>query len=462
MVFVLDKYRRPLMPCTPKRARLLLAQGRAVVVRVRPFVIRLKDRLLEDSVLQPLTLKLDPGSKTTGMAIARVEETADQDVHHAVLLAEVAHRGAQVHTNKLTQRQARRRRRSANLRYRPPRFLNRRIPQGWLPPSLLSRIENCLTWTRRLGKWSPLTRIEVERVRFDMQLIQDPEISGGEYQRGELAGWELRSYFLVKFKYTCVYCGKKNVPFELDHQVPRSRGGSNRASNLVLSCHGCNVAKGNKTAAEFGYPEVAARAKAPLRDAAAVNATRYKLVEALRRFGLPIDTWSGGRTRWNRARFGVEKTHANDALCVGNLAGVHAGKLKTLLITATGRGQHCRTLWTKKGFPRAYLMRQKMVAGFATGDRVHADVPVPYAALGTHVGRVTVRKNAFFAIQTEEKKVDSVPARFCRLIQRADGYDYTFISDVQGNESTPPLPSKKERLLPPQAFAQGYPQAEES
>jgi len=107
-------------------------------------------------------------------------------------------------------------------------------------------------------------------------------------------------------------------------------------------------------------------------------------------------------------------------------------------------------------------MRQKMVAGFATGDRVHADVPVPYAALGAHVGRVTVRKNAFFAIQTEEKKVDSVPARFCRLIQRADGYDYTFISDVQGNESTPPLPSKKERLLPPQAFAQGYPQAEES
>jgi len=316
MVFVLDKGQRPLMPCTPKRARLLLARGRAVVVRVRPFVIRLKDRRLEDSVLQPLALKLDPGSKTTGMAIARVQETAEGEVHHAVLLAEVAHRGAHVHTNKLTQKQARRRRRSANLRYRPPRFLNRRIPQGWLPPSLLSRLENCLTWARRFGKWSPLTRIEVERVRFDMQLIQDPEIAGEEYQRGELAGWELRSYLLVKYAYTCVYCGKQHVPFELDHQVPRSRGGSNRASNLVLSCHECNLAKGNKTAAEFGHPEVAARAKAPLRDAAAVNATRDKLVEALRRFGLPLGTWSGGRTRWNRARFGVEKTHANDALCV--------------------------------------------------------------------------------------------------------------------------------------------------
>jgi len=462
MVFVLDKGQRPLMPCTPKRARLLLARGRAVVVRVRPFVIRLKDRRLEDSVLQPLALKLDPGSKTTGMAIARVQETAEGEVHHAVLLAEVAHRGAHVHTNKLTQKQARRRRRSANLRYRPPRFLNRRIPQGWLPPSLLSRLENCLTWARRFGKWSPLTRIEVERVRFDMQLIQDPEIAGEEYQRGELAGWELRSYLLVKYAYTCVYCGKQHVPFELDHQVPRSRGGSNRASNLVLSCHECNLAKGNKTAAEFGHPEVAARAKAPLRDAAAVNATRDKLVEALRRFGLPLGTWSGGRTRWNRARFGVEKTHANDALCVGKLAGVQAGTLKTLRITATGRGQHCRTLWTKKGFPRAYLMRQKMVEGFATGDRVHADVPAPYAAQGTHVGRVTVRKNAFFSIQTEGKKVDSVPARFCRLIQRADGYDYALISNVQGNERTPPLPSEKERLLPSLAEAQGYPQAEET
>jgi RRXRR protein len=153
MVFVLDKQQKPLMPCTPKRARLLLKRGRAVVVRVQPFVIRLKDRSVEDATLQPLALKIDPGSKTTGMALARVEATAEGAVHHAVLLAEVSHRGEQVHANKVTQRNARRRRRSANLRYRAPRFDNRGIKQGWLPPSLLSRVGNVMTWTRRLSRW---------------------------------------------------------------------------------------------------------------------------------------------------------------------------------------------------------------------------------------------------------------------------------------------------------------------
>lgn len=462
MVFVLDKHKQPLMPCTPKRARLLLAQRRAVVVRVKPFVIRLKDRLVEDSILQPLALKLDPGSNTTGITLARVEQSAEGDIHHAVLLAEVQHRGAQVHEHKVTQKQARRRRRSANLRYRAPRFLNRRIPKGWLPPSLRSRINNCLTWTRRFSRWSPITRIEVEQVRFDMQLLQNPEITGVAYQRGELAGWELRNYLLVKYGYQCAYCQKTGVPFELDHQIPRSRGGSNRASNLVLACHECNQAKGNQNATEFGHPEVAERARVPLKDAAAVNASRFQLVEALRGFGLPLATWSGGRTRWNRARFGLSKTHALDALAVGELAGVRVGKLTTLRISATGRGQHCRTLWTKHGFPRGYLMRQKMVAGFASGDRVSADVPAPYAAQGSHVGRVTVRKNAFFAIQTAQGKVDSVPARFCRLVQRADGYDFLLAPAIQGSEqrSTPAPAPKKEGLLPPLDQSRGSLQAE--
>jgi 5-methylcytosine-specific restriction endonuclease McrA len=289
------------MPCTPKRARQLLARGRAVVHRVKPFTIRLRDRRVEDSVLQEVALKIDPGSQTTGMTLARIETTPEGDVHHALFLSEVQHRGNAVHDAKRKQAAARRRRRSANVRHRAPRFLNRRRAPGWLPPSLHSRVGNVVTWTARYCRWAPVSNIEVEHARFDMQLIQNPEITSLEYQHGDLTGWELRGYLLVKYNYRCAYCDKQNVPFELDHQIPRSRGGSSRASNLVLACHECNVAKGNQTASEFGHPGVAARAKVPLKDAAAVNATRYKLVEALRRFGLPIGTWSGGRTRWNRA-----------------------------------------------------------------------------------------------------------------------------------------------------------------
>ncbi len=424
MVFVLDRHKKPLMPCTPKRARLLLARGRAVVHRVTPFVIRLRDRRVEDCALQPLALKIDPGSKTTGMALARVEETEDGEVHHAVFLSEVSHRGEEVHAAKQTQANARRRRRSANLRHRAPRFDNRGIPSGWLPPSLLSRVGNIVSWTDRLMRWSPVSRLEIEQVRFDTQLLQNPEIAGIEYQRGTLAGWELRAYLLVKYEYRCAYCQVTDVPFEIDHQVPRSRGGSNRASNLVLCCHDCNVAKADRTAAEFGHPEVEAQAKRPLRDAAAVNAMRYQLVGALRCFKLPIGIWGGGRTRWNRARLGIEKTHALDALCVGDIVGVTAGTLKTLTIVATGRGRHCRTNWNKYGFPRGYLMRHKQVRGFKTGDRIRAVVPARLKTAGIHIGRVQVRKSGSFDIELYGRVVEGISAKYCHLVQRADGYDY--------------------------------------
>ena len=419
-VFVLDQHHQPLMPCTEKRARLLLTRKRAVVHRQTPFVIRLTDRHIETSKVQPVALKLDPGSQTTGIALVRVEETDEGEVHHAVQLAEVVHRGDAVHTALGKRAGYRRRRRSTNLRYRAPRFLNRRRPSGWLPPSLLSRVGNVLTWATRLKLWAPLTRIEVEQVQFDTQAIQTPEIDGTEYQRGTLFGWELRSYLLVKYGYRCAYCGKQGVPFEIDHICPKSRGGSDRASNLALACHACNQCKGNKTAAEFGHAEVEEQAQAPLKDAAAVNSTRLRLVEELRVLGVPIGLWTGGRTRWNRDRFGIEKAHCLDALCVGELAGVSVHKLHVLHISAMGRGSHWRTNVHENGFPRGYLTRQKRIQGFATGDLVKAVVPKPLKTAGVHTGRVAVRASGSFRVG----KTDGINAKYCQLLQRADGYQY--------------------------------------
>src|SRR5713226_2887403 len=75
-------------------------------------------------------------------------------------------------------------------RQRPTQLQNRSRPRGWLPPSLRSRISNVLTWASRYCRWAPITRIDVERVRFDLHLLQNPEIAGVQYQRGELVGWE--------------------------------------------------------------------------------------------------------------------------------------------------------------------------------------------------------------------------------------------------------------------------------
>jgi 5-methylcytosine-specific restriction endonuclease McrA len=433
-VFVLDQRKRPLMPCSERRARLLLSRKRAVVHRVWPFTIRLKDRSRKASEVQSVALKLDPGSKTTGMALVRIEQTQEGEIHHAVHLAELSHRGQVVHQAMQRRAGYRRRRRSANLRHRPPRFQNRRRPSGWPPPSLRSRIGNVLSWARRYGRLAPLSRIEIERVKFDPALLQHPEITGIMYQRGELFGWEIRSYLLEKFGWRCVYCGKGETALEIDHVVPRGRGGTERVSNLVLSCHDCNRAKGDQTAAEFGYPHVQREALLPLRDAAAVNATRFALVEALRIVGVPIGTWSGGRTRWNRERFGIEKAHCLDALCVGDVAGVRVRASRTLVITAQGRGSYQRTNVDASGFPRGYLMRAKRVRGFSTGDLVRARVPERLKTGGVHVGRVAVRASGSFRVG----KLDGISAKYCQVVQRADGYSYALRKEAQGGGASSP------------------------
>jgi len=324
-----------------------------------------------------------------------------------------------VHQRMRRRAQARRWRRSARLRHRQPRFAHRTRPVGWVPPSLRSRLDNTLSWARRYARWVPLTHVDVERARFDMQLLRDPTISGVQYQQGTLAGYEVRAYLLEHWQHRCAYCGKGGVPLEVEHITPRSRGGSERIDNLCLACTPCNTAKGTQTAAEFGFPQLQVRAKAPLRDAAAVNSTGSVLCARLEAAGFSIRTWTGGRTRWNRARFKVPKTHALDALCVGALVRVTATDRPVLGISATGRGTRLRTRLTRFGVPRGYCLRSKRVAGLATGDLVRAVVHAGQHR-GVHVGRVAIRASGSVRVGP----VDGISACHCVVLQRTDGYAY--------------------------------------
>ncbi|MFH7321407.1 RNA-guided endonuclease IscB [Desulfurivibrio sp. D14AmB] len=434
-VFVLDKRKRPLMPCSEKRARLLLTRGRARVHRLKPFTIRLRDRTRADCALQPLRVKLDPGSKVTGIALVREADERQHILH----LAELRHRGQRIR-DRLEARRAFRRRRRSNLRHRPARFDNRTRPSGWLAPSLQHRVETVISWTDRLRGLAPVTAISTELVRFDTQALIDPEINGVEYQQGELAGYEVREYLLEKFSRTCAYCGAKNLPLEIEHVVPRSRGGSDRVSNLTLACRECNIAKGNQLVEVFlaGKPEVLARLrrqlKAPLKDAAAVNATRWALFNRLKATGLPIEAATGGRTKWNRSRQGIPKNHALDAACVGRAETVQGWQQPILGVTAMGRGSYQRTRLDRFGFPRGYLTRHKQIKGFQTGDLVRAEVPTGKKA-GVHVGRVAVRATGSFNIGTARGVVQGISHRHCKVLQRGDGYSYQF--NLGGGVSSP-------------------------
>lgn len=168
-----------------------------------------------------------------------------------VFAAELKHRGFVIREALTSRRQLRRSRRNRKTRYRQPRFLNRTRPKGWLPPSLQSRIENIKTWVERLRKFAPIEAISQELVRFDMQLMRNPDIQGKEYQQGTLAGYETREFLLEKWNRECAYCGAKDVPLQIEHIQPRAKGGSNSITNLTLSCKKCNTKKGSKDVKEF-------------------------------------------------------------------------------------------------------------------------------------------------------------------------------------------------------------------
>jgi hypothetical protein len=259
--------------------------------------------------------------------------------------------------------------------------------------------------------------------------MKQPDISGVEYQRGTLAGFEVKEYLLERWGRACVYCDKQDVPLQIEHVVPKAYGGSDRVSNLTLACEPCNQAKGDQPVEVFlaKRPErlagLRAALKQPLRAAAAVNATRWALWRALVATKLPVEAATGGRTKWNRARLGMSKTHALDALCVGVLGTVRGWQYGALAITATGRGTHRRTNVDRHGFPRGYLSRAKTHFGLRTGDLVRGVVPAGKHQ-GTQTGRVAVRASGLFNLSTPSGLRQGISWRHIRLIQRADGYAY--------------------------------------
>lgn len=427
MVFVIDKHKKPLMPVTEKRARQLLGKNRAVIHRIFPFVIRLTDRSVSDSETEKLILKIDPGSKYTGFAIVRRDKDG---IDYIIFMMQLKHRGNSIHLDLLKRSAVRHSRRSRNTWYRRRHWNGKE--KGWIAPSLMHRVYTTETWVRLLLSWCPIGSIEFEYCNFDTQLMQDPDISGVEYQRGTLYGYEVRQYAYAKFGRKCVYCDKEADVIELDHVLARTRGGSDRVSNLVPCCHECNQAKDNRLIEDFlkDDPERLARIlsllKAPLKDAAAMNITRNRILEMLDATGLPVRCWSGARTKWNRDRFGIEKDHHLDAACVGDINGV-AGNPETyvLMVKAAGHGTRKRRLVDKYGFPRgAVFPKHKFVHGFQTGDLCKAIVPAHLKTGGTHIGRIAVRTSGRFDISTKNGKKKGIGWQYFKVFQRKDGYNY--------------------------------------
>lgn len=437
MVFVLDKNKHPLMGCSHARARILLKTGRAAVFKRFPFTIILKDRV--GGYAQRVRVKIDPGSKTTGIAVVR-ENTV-------VFGLNIEHRGETIRNQIESRRMIRRQRRSRKTRYRQPRFENRQRCKGWLPPSILSRIANMETWVKRLQRLIPVFSLSLESVRFDLQKLENPDIQGVEYQQGTLTGFELREYLLELHQHRCMYCNgaSKDPVLNIEHIVPKNprsgMRGTDKVSNLGIACVSCNQAKDNVSLQEWLdalsksrldldkmrvklIPFVLKRRNGFYIHASAVNVMRNELVRRLSAI-LPLEVGSGGLTKFNRINNGFRKDHWIDAACVGESGTCIKidTELNPLNIKALGHGsrQFCRM--DKYGFPRTKPKKQDMsVNGFRTGDMVKADV-IKGKKAGRYIGRIAVRSSGYFNL-LGKTLITGLSSKTMTKLMGRDGYAY--------------------------------------
>ena len=427
-VLVLDTNKTPLTPCSPCMAKKLLKAGKAAVFRRFPFTIILKKRCSAVLGVSPMSdcakkvshpsknklqLKIDPGSVTTGLAIL--------DGSKVIWVAELNHRGSLI-KKKLDSRRASRRLRRSRLRYRKPRFLNRTRRSGWLPPSLKHRTLTTITWVRRLIKFSPIGSIAMELVRFDTQKLETPEISGIEYQQGELVGYEVREYLLSKWGRKCTYCAQQNIPLQIEHIVPKVKGGSDRVSNLCLACEKCNQKKGSQSIEKFLAKKpsllttILSQTKNPLKNASVVNATRWDLFNNLKETGLPVTTGTGGETKFNRCRLKIEKSHWADAACVGKVECLEILSNQPLIITGKGHGGRQKAALNKYGYPIRYNPL-KPIKGWQSGDLALDEEG--------NLGRVNPRsKSNSFNFTVLGQKAKSIHVNKLRRVHQKDGYTY--------------------------------------
>ena len=235
IIVVLNKRGKPLMPCSPAKARLLLKEKKAIVVRRTPFTIQLT--IATGETKQPVSLGVDAGYKHVGLSAST--EKAELYASEVELRQDI--------TDLLSARRAlRQSRRNRKTRYRAPRFDNRirTKRKGRLAPSVENRINAHLSRIEAVLRLLPVTKITVETASFDLQLLKNPDISGKEYQEGEQLGfWNIREYVLCRDGHVCQHCyGRSKDPVLNVHHLESRRTGGDSPGNLITLCETCHKA----------------------------------------------------------------------------------------------------------------------------------------------------------------------------------------------------------------------------
>ena len=300
LVYVLNMHGEALMPCKPRKARLLLKEKKAKVVNRTPFTIQLLYG--SSGYMQPVNLGVDAGSKYIGLSattskneLFKATVELRQDIPKLLESRRILRRG----------------RRNRKLRYRPARF-NNRGKKGKLAPSIQHKIDSHLTIIKKVCGFIPVKNIIVETAEFDPHKLKNPDIQGTGYQHGDAMGfYNVKAAVLSRDNYTCQICKAQNTQLQVHHIQFRSQGGSNSMENLITLCKECHE-KIHKKELKFNK-------KVPsFKHASHMNIMRKKLVESLKNeFDNVFETF-GYLTKYNREKLGISKSHCNDAFVISH------------------------------------------------------------------------------------------------------------------------------------------------
>ena len=303
MVYVQDIDGKPMMPTTRHgKVRRLLKDNKAVVVNTCPFTIKLTYKTSDYK--QEIVLGVDAGTKHVGLSAT----TKSKELYSG----EVILRNDVVELLS-TRRESRRARRN-RLRYRKPRFENRVKSKrlGWVAPSVRHKVDAHIRVIDNICSTLPISRIIVEIAQFDTQKIKNPDISGNEYQEGDQLGfWNVREYVLARDGHKCQHCkGKSKDPILNVHHIESRKTGGDSPSNLITLCETCHKEyhKGNI--------DLKVKRGKSLRDAAVMGIMKWKLYEELKSRYPNVSMTFGYITKYNRIKYGIEKSHTSDAFVI--------------------------------------------------------------------------------------------------------------------------------------------------
>ena len=360
LVYVINKHGKPLMPCKPRKARLLLKNKQAKILKYEPFTIQLLYG--SSGYKQKVSLGIDAGSKYVGASAT----TKKQELY----ASQTELRGGMIVKLLSDRRELRNSRRSRKTRYRKPRFLNRvhSKHKGWLSPSIENKINTHIRIIDDVYKLLPIYNIIVETASFDIQKLKNKNISGKEYQEGEQLGFSnVREYVLSRDNHTCQCChGKLKDNILQVHHIESRKTGGNAPNNLITLCKTCHT---KYHSGEISLPNKIHRG-IRFKDATFMGIMRWTLYERLKKLYKNVSMTYGYITKYKRIKYNIEKSHVADAFCITN--NLNAKRLNYYYLQKQVR-RHNRKLHKSKIYSGGYRKNNQAkysVFGFHLFDKV--------------------------------------------------------------------------------------------